>query len=316
VVAWHDADGNKTLDPGELRDEAPWQLWAVTAAHRALSLTKLTFIQGVHETASNFMRAFTQEVGVAGATRTEVILQPTDQRLSHKVGANFGPSGRASIDKWTFSKDSSVAQLILQAIDLSTDVRTLLTNTDAFADIRKRSLECVVIPLGEGGQPSTRPVPSGSYSLTTGVSFHPAEDGVPIPVAAILDRKRFDLGAAFGRVASDLAIKGDIVLEGSTVVLTNINVRGRIWDLYDWDMGLGDELNSAAAAVQAGYGTMGKGGRIFELEVLIDGVLTEEINGQVVPKRIRVTNYPAILPPSLQQPPPTPSPGPPPSPPK
>lgn len=62
----------------------------------------------------------------------------------------------------------------------------------------------------------------------------------------------------------------DVDDTGAKLLIADVTVQGKVWDVYDFDFsdttdyGIAGAFVKQAAELQAGYGTLGTGGHVFE----------------------------------------------------
>jgi hypothetical protein len=76
-----------------------------------------------------------------------------------------------------------------------------------------------------------------------------------------------DLFWAFGRVGYNLTITVTVTQQNpSRLTLGGLTVSGYIYDIYQWNPVMGT-FDSPAAYIQAGYGTLGTAGAVYQSQV-------------------------------------------------
>ena len=98
----------------------------------------------------------------------------------------------------------------------------------------------------------------------------------PAPVRPESFQTDRDLSVAFGRAGYSLSIAAKIsrpsTNPGAPITTTSVAVSGYVYDEYQWN----SAVNQRPAAIQAGYNTLGNGGKVFRDKVQI---LAPPVNG-------------------------------------
>lgn len=79
-----------------------------------------------------------------------------------------------------------------------------------------------------------------------------------------------DLFLTFGKVVVSGSLEATVDCINGRLELTNLEVTGSVYDLYDYDYGSRANLARKMLFIQTGYGTLGDGGNVFRTEVSLD----------------------------------------------
>ena len=265
VIAWIDLDGDHQYSPdkGEIRVSAPGDFRIVSQAayDRQVALLKKVsalFTGQADQPASgflidpgslpitgDFLAAFVTGGApslAAGAESNRTIC--ANGELTHNVGVAFGPEGCGPVFEYRFASDSLVSRAILESLALRKAVLGALASGQSRIqeEFGRADVETLALPIG------VLNAASGRYAR--GVTFEVSEDN--------------DLALAFASVTLSDA---EVIVNRSQP--DAVEVRGVVTDLYDFD----DDapLGNLGAVIQAGYGTLGPGGRVFYLRAEIAG---------------------------------------------
>ena len=266
VVAWIDLDGDQQFNPdkGETRVSAPGDFRIVSQAayDRQFALLRKVsalFTGRADQPASgflidpgslpitgDFLSAFLTGDApslASGAATNRTICAHGE--LSHHVGVLFGPEGCGSVPEYQFDSNSQVSQAILESLALRKAVLGALASGQSRIreEFGHAEVETLALPIGV--------INPASEHHEKGVTFEVGEDN--------------DLALAFAS-----AILSDAVVVVNRNRPDAVEVKGVVTDLYDFD----DDapLGNLGAIIQAGYGTLGLGGRVFYLRADIQGV--------------------------------------------
>jgi hypothetical protein len=185
--------------------------------------------------------------------------------------------------------EDGVARIPHYILDHTTAIPDLILRSDRFHDIldeeigfNARRIRAVIQNVGD--------VQTFQFRRTRGVEFGGGSGCLSIPdvdpssprfATALLEAftacTDFDLFVGIGGADCDFTItvtfRGRLDPLSGTVVAVEegpVRVQGKISDLYDWNF---DKAfpDTFTATVQAGFGTLGEGGRIFFTEIPLDG---------------------------------------------
>jgi hypothetical protein len=193
------------------------------------------------------------------------------------VGALFkDPKGCADVPKYVFGKDSAVAKKVRKSHALREAARVALTRKAG--DILTRCASAVgkeiavAIPL-RGNVPADAPGEEVSQLLRFRAIHRTSDSDTDLAFSLgglQIDDPRSANGLAV--LTSDFRCGKD-----GHVAIIRSSVFGRLRDLYDFDYDTPPPA-PAAAVVQAGFGTLGKGtdGQVFVHEIWLDGEMSPD----------------------------------------
>jgi len=102
------------------------------------------------------------------------------------------------------------------------------------------------------------PIPTlFSWGVKRLLTFNPSNDS--------------DLYLSVGEVTIDIVITVQVQCVNSALSLASTQVSGYVIDLYDWSYDSGADPDRRLAKIQAGYGTLGDRGKVFRVQVNLDG---------------------------------------------
>lgn len=260
-----DNNSDGRLQPGELAFVDPMQFKDVSQSQydAAVGRTEDFYSTVYHPYphAANFLYAFVKDQGLDGANNVNTTVASSDNRLDHHDGANFTVSGNAN--KAIFNAGNPATTLPQDIAD-SDPVAQLIENT-AYA--HKGELLSLAPPVGQS-------LSVGSYNLVN-------------PLGNRIDFISGDLHFAIGNasIAGQVDFQIETVSNGdgtNSLLVVNATLVGQLTDLYDFRYGGSDSLATPAAAVEAGYPSLGSSGHIYEVEVNMNNTVGTEIDlGQV-----------------------------------
>jgi hypothetical protein len=272
AVGWIDLDRNGSFDPGAgevlVQTEPLGVLLMISPAHYFAARTALTagaiqdsvspFNRTRHPIAANFLYAFADGSDPTLATLRSESRICDHGELDFNTGVEFGADGCGMIYQYDFHSRSRVGEAILRSHALGVAAAaTINLNRQKIAEVFAADPNRTEYFVEMTGNEHKDREPTGSHLLTFG-----AEDP--------------DLGLAFGT-----ATLSDAWLEVRRDRPDRVEVHGDIVDLYDWNYEEGF-LDRLGAAVQAGYPTLGRGGRVFRLVAgfhgEIPGIRTDELS--------------------------------------
>ncbi len=206
----------------------------------------------IYPYASNFYNGFANNLGLAGAVNTPSQVSGYNPLLDHRVGAAFGADGMGANTLSTFDWSSSISALPYDCAN-SDEMREKILNL-----VKAGALASV-------------------YSLSGSRTGNP----ISLPQVTGLFFASGDLHYALGHVElANFSLTYDLSWYGypvdgrrvTTVSATNVVISGTITDIQDFNYSDGvdggaDAPAHAAAAIQAGYGTLGNGGNVKSIVV-------------------------------------------------
>jgi len=247
VMAGCDLNGNGRLDPLEV----------TTVSRRWIkAVDRFDYRSGVEflcdggliaipalPIAAKLLRAFANGSTPWWATVDSTSVAYNDPDLEHTVGLDFDVNCVAQTDEYVFSPTSYVASKVADSYTMANVLRARM-NQDYQA-------------LKNAFQQNP--------DMTTTQLVWSISDTIRYETYEYLD---LDLYWAFGKAHLDLT---------NVVVTVNRNtygflarIQGTQTDLYDWDYG----LDPLCAKVQAGYPTLGEGGKVRRNRVLLDNLVS------------------------------------------
>ncbi len=213
--------------------------------------------------AANFVYCFVTNQGLSGATNVSTTIASSDVRLDHHVGANF-VNVQGNAKKAVFASNSTSA--LPQDIVASPQMDALIWNTfDAnYEDLRAHAPAVGADSDWVGGYTLLESDGKAANSINfTGLSdLHYALGHAGLSGMTVYFKMHRELHHVVG--PED---------DYSDLQLTQIKVVGTLSDIIDYRYGGSDAFATPAAAVQAGYPTLGNAGHIYEVEVNMNNII-------------------------------------------
>lgn len=199
--------------------------------------------------AGNFLLSFVSGSVPAEALAPGLINEndAAGQRLHHKVGVAFSLDGTAQFPQYVFSPSSTVASKIRSSTALTAKLTAALP-----------SYASTILSYFHNNSETSHTF-SGIVFSDPGIFFNSSD---------------FDLGIAIGHAVMRNTSFSVTVLKDSNsghLIVRNVVLDvGELIDIYDFNYPDGG-LAALAAEVQAGYPTLGSGGKVFSINVQLQG---------------------------------------------
>jgi hypothetical protein len=268
LVAGYDQDGNGQLSSaeasvvpkykwkrkvnGQLRtDDHDYEVKIISRSRYDQARQTLNSLAGTWNTvglsqASRLMSAYLNEQTPTGATAVPVMIGRDEPGLTHSVGVLFAAPGNPG---------QSITATFAPASQMTADVLDSTTFNNWLSDQFEQKRQEVASRF----QNSEEIIETFVWNFKGDLSFSVASDP--------------DLFFALGRTKVDVTVEVEVHRFLYTVESTRVT--GSVTDLYDFDYddrsgyaGYGDFVRDAAR-VQAGYNTIGTGGRVYKSDVQI-----------------------------------------------
>lgn len=280
VVVGYDTNGNGVLDPSEVvyvygmqdnaAESSPQDKAVVVESddyQSALTyLTNLTSVSWIAlPAASDLLNAFINPSSPPpGSNATTFTLYSNDPDLKCPIGAYWtqcgDDTGSATANFYTFPNGSSVSNEVAGSSTFEYFLWTQISD------------------------PNVKTVVDAYFASNPNASQHtfnlePFDTTIHFSDKELLGAYS-DLNLAFGTIeltgSLSIIVNKDPIF--GTIYLNSISYNAGFNDIYDFYFFQKDklQLNTSAAILQAGYGTLGNAGRVFESSVNFSGTVTSE----------------------------------------
>jgi hypothetical protein len=206
------------------------------------------------------------------------VIEPNRISYSHNVGVTWDADGKARIPHYIMDSTTGMPSKILNSTIFKKKIEELIARQQAQ----------ITGSFGSGGSDTK----TFNFHFVDSVAFGSADDDPCVKqgfeeifsIDSFVTKfaftfglcPAFDLFVGIGGATIDVTVTvtfqaTPFPVDSSThfVQVGDVGVQGHLYDLYDWDFAQfwpDDDL----ATIEAGFGTLGQGGKVFSYEILLD----------------------------------------------